>query len=181
MRHTILLAAALLLAGCTGPTSSVRDAAPPTADNSDPAAGDDTQSTPAAPAVAEVGQTVEFDDGYGSAGTITLHSVRRVPPAADSPFEPPQHGSYVVIDVTVTAVSGDVSANPFGFRAQSPDGHTYDYSDGADASIEHPIDSSPIAPGRQVRGEIGFDAPPGELLIDFSTGLATVATFRVTS
>lgn len=120
--------------------------------------------------------TVTFTDG-DSEGTITLNGIRRIESAEGPIGGEPASGSYLVADFTVAFTEGSGSANPLGFRAQGPDGTTYDSELGV---LEQQIDSAEIPAGRQVRGEVAFDAPVGELLLDYSAPLGgPLATFAV--
>ena len=115
--------------------------------------------------------------GFGSGGTVTLNSVRRIP-SPESPIgASPENGSYLVADVTVKAADGTISGNPLFWVVQSEDGTTYP----ADiTALAAQIDSAQIAAGRQARGEVAFDAPEGELLLDYrSPAGEPLATFSI--
>jgi hypothetical protein len=125
-----------------------------------------------------VGGAVRFDDGNGATGTITLNGVRRISRPEGPIGGTPEHGSYLVADVTIAVTTGTGLSNPLAFRAQSADGATYDSVLGV---LDHQITSGDVPAGRQVRGEVAFDAPQGALLIDYTTPLSDVlATFAVT-
>jgi hypothetical protein len=137
------------------------------------------ESSAASPTFAAVGETVEFRDGRGQAGTITLHGVRWIAQGEAPVDRAPESGTYLVADFTVTSTSGSVTANPYAFRAQTPDGRTADYSPFA---LDESIDSSTIPVGRQVRGEVGFDIQQGPVLIDYTMPLGDpLATFQVSA
>jgi hypothetical protein len=137
--------------------------------------------TPAAPEFAAVGDTVTFDGGV-TVGTVTLNGVRRITaPETEYSSATPTHGSWLVADVTVQVIErrepGTLLVSSFDFTAQD------------DAGIVYPSDSGPLGTslsmevnaGRQVRGEVAFDAPEGPLLIDWSPGFeGPTATWRVT-
>jgi Domain of unknown function (DUF4352) len=183
MLRGLALALVLGLAACSTTTDrddpdSVEPPLPATPTNEGPPTLS-TVEPDVAPTPSAVGDTVAFTDEFGSVGAITLHSVDRVQQPPDSIFEAPDSGSYLVIEVTVEAEAGDVSANPFNFRLQDEAGHTYEYSDGADEAIDDPVDSAPIAPGRKVRGFVGFDAPEGKFLLDYGLGGLPLATFSI--
>jgi hypothetical protein len=152
------------------PRSTV--AAPPTT------SGGTSSASGAAPSTPGVGGTVHFDDGSGTTGTITLNGIRRITRPEGPIGGTPEHGSYLVADVTIAVATGSGISNPLAFRAQSADGATYDSALGV---LNHQITSGDVPAGRQVRGEVAFDAPQGPLLIDYTTPLSDVlATFAVT-
>ncbi len=63
------------------------------------------------------------------------------------------------------------------WRAQSSDGVTY----GAELGVaDGQIDSGDVPAGRQVRGNVAFDAPEGTILLDYTTALSDpLATFQI--
>ena len=137
--------------------------------------------TPAAPEFAALGEAVTFDGGT-TVGTVTLNGLRRITaPETEYSSATPTHGSWLVADVTVQVTErrdpGALLVSAFDFTAQDETGVVY------------PSDSGPLVTslsmeviaGRQVRGEVAFDAPEGPLLIDWSPGFeGPTATWRVT-
>jgi hypothetical protein len=115
--------------------------------------------------------------GFGSGGTVTLNSVRRITSPESPTGTPPENGSYLVADVTVAAADGTISGNPVFWVVQSEDGTTYP----ADiTALAAPIDSAQLQPGRQTRGEVAFDAPEGELRLDYRSPVGEpLATFSI--
>jgi Domain of unknown function (DUF4352) len=123
-----------------------------------------------------IGESASWS-GFGSGGTVTLNSVRRITSPESPSGTSPENGSYLVADVTVEAADGTVSGNPLFWVVQSEDGTTYPADITALASQ---IDSAQLQPGRQTRGEVAFDAPEGELLLDYrSPGGESLATFSI--
>ncbi len=115
--------------------------------------------------------------GFGSGGTVTLNSVRRITSPESPTGTSPENGSYLVADVTVEAADGTVSGNPSFWVVQSEDGTTYPADITALASQ---IDSAQLQPGRQTRGEVAFDAPEGALLLDYRSSVGEpLATFSI--
>ena len=115
--------------------------------------------------------------GFGSGGTVTLNSVRRITSPELPTGTSPENGSYLVADVTVEAGDGTISGNPMFWVVQSEDGTTYPADITALASQ---IDSAQLQPGRQTRGEVAFDAPEGALLLDYRSPVGeSLATFSV--
>ena len=115
--------------------------------------------------------------GFGSGGTVTLNSVRRITSPESPSGTSPENGSYLVADVTVEAADGTVSGNPLFWVVQSQDGTTHPADSTALASQ---IDSAQLQPGRQTRGEVAFDAPEGELLLDYRSPVGeSLATFSI--
>ena len=115
--------------------------------------------------------------GFGSGGTVTLNSVRRITSPESPTGTSPENGSYLVADVTVEAGDGTVSGNPLFWVVQSKDGTTYP----ADiTALAAQIDSAQIAAGWQTRGEVAFDAPEGALLLDYRSPVGeSLATFSI--
>ncbi len=115
--------------------------------------------------------------GFGSGGTVTLNSVRRITSPESPTGTSPENGSYLVADVTVEAADGTVSGNPLFWVVQSEDGTTYP----ADiTALAAQIDSAQLQPGRQTRGEVAFDAPEGALLLDYRSPVGEpLATFSI--
>ena len=115
--------------------------------------------------------------GFGSGGTVTLNSVRRITSPELPTGTSPENGSYLVADVTVEAGDGTISGNPMFWVVQSEDGTTYPADITALASQ---IDSAQLQPGRQTRGEVAFDAPEGALLLDYRSPVGeSLATFSI--
>ena len=115
--------------------------------------------------------------GFGSGGTVTLNSVRRIASPESPSGTSPEHGSYLVADVTVEAGDGTVSGNPVFWVVRSQDGTAYPADSTALASQ---IDSAQLQPGRQTRVEVAFDAPEGELLLDYRSPVGeSLATFSI--
>ena len=115
--------------------------------------------------------------GFGSGGTVTLNSVRRITSPESPSGTSPENGSYLVADVTVEAADGTVSGNPAFWVVQSEDGTTYPADITALASQ---IDSAQLQPGRQTRGEVAFDAPECALLLDYRSPVGeSLATFSI--
>ena len=123
-----------------------------------------------------IGETASWS-GFGSGGTITLNSVRRITSPESPTGTSPENGSYLVADVTVETGDGTISGNPVFWVVQSEDGTTYPADITALAS---PIDSAQLQPGRQTRGEVAFDAPEGALLLDYRSPVGEpLATFSI--
>lgn len=186
-KAALFFTAAVLLAGCGG------DVVPPETGSGRMSATTFTpqvpapapsRTTPAAPsfAPAGIGETVavqqtQYDD---SSGSVTLHGVTRVL-ETDSPLgSTPANGSFLIIDVTVTTISGALSANPFAWAVQTVDSRTYDAALG---SVVGQIDSAEIPAGQERRGNVAFDVPnePGLVKIWLRGALgAVLVEFQVT-
>ncbi|WP_347059661.1 DUF4352 domain-containing protein [Blastococcus sp. HT6-30] len=134
-----------------------------------------------APEFATIGEPVPFDGGI-TAGTVTLNGIRRITaPEAEYSSATPVNGSWLVADVTVQVSErrepGALLVSSYDFRAQD------------EAGIVYPADNAPLrtslsmdlTAGRQVRGEVAFDAPEGPLLIDWAPSFdGPTATWQVT-
>jgi hypothetical protein len=148
---------------------------------SEAAANADESAPPlAVPETAEVGETVQFDGG-ATVGSITLNGVRRITePETEYTNATPTHGSWLVADVTVQVEErrepGALLVSGYDFTAQDEAGLIYPADS---APLENTLSTEVVA-GRQVRGEVAFDAPEGPLLVDWSPGFGgPAATFRV--
>lgn len=156
-------------------STQLSEPAPTDRSTSEPSSTPSATTSPAPPGV---GSTLSFVDDLGNAGTVTLHGLRRIT-AGEGPIggAAPTNGSYLVADVSVAITEGEGSAHPWLFRVQTPDGRTFDSELGI---VAQQIDSSDIPAGRQVRGEVAFDAPVGELLLDYMEVLGgPLVTFHV--
>ncbi|SEO75321.1 DUF4352 domain-containing protein [Trujillonella endophytica] len=145
----------------------------------DAAANDEEAATPT-PQTAAVGEVVAFDGGI-TVGTITVNGLRRVSePETSYSSAVPTHGSWLVVDVTVQVASrtepGAALISAYDFTVQDDGGVIYD----SDTSVLESTLSAELVPGRQVRGEVAFDAPAGALLLDWSPGFdGPLVTFSI--
>lgn len=122
-----------------------------------------------------VGQPVAFTTSDG-AGTVTVNGAQRST-APDVFGQPPKHGSFLILDLTLSVTRGTATANPFGFTAQDGQSYTYQAAPGV---ARQDIDSSNLSAGQSVRGEIAFDVPPGPVTVSWRTPLgSTVATWAI--
>ena len=134
------------------------------------------EAEPTAP-VAGVGETVRFRDSTArTVGTITLHKLHRVPADASSDGGRPTSGSLLIADIEVTIEEGVIMATPLTFEARAPDGTEYVSKFGV---VADRLDRSKLAAGERVRGDVAFDVPEGEWLIDYEVFDAPLATFQV--
>jgi hypothetical protein len=160
----------VILGSATGGSGGEAEVGPSTPNAEQPA------DAPAEIELPGIGDSASWS-GFGSGGTVTLNSVRRIT-SPESPIgTSPENGSYLVADVTVEAADGTVSGNPVFWVVQSEDGTTYPADSTALAAQ---IDSAQLQPGRQTRGEVAFDAPEGELLLDYRSPVGEpLATFSI--
>lgn len=167
-RVTVLLLPAVLLAlaGCGPAATTASSAGAPSAAAS---------SAAAPPRTFAVGVPVDFTTPQG-AGTVTVNSSSRSS-APDVFGQPPQHGAFLIIDLTLSVRSGTATANPFGFTAQDAQSYTYQAAPGV---APQEIDSSDLTAGQSVRGQIAFDVPPGPVTVSWKTPLGdTIATWMI--
>lgn len=162
-----MLGVVLLLSAC-GPAATSATVASTTAD------GSTSAGAPAGKTFA-VGQPVAFTTPDG-AGTVTVNGVTRSS-APDVFGQPPKHGAFLIVDLTLAVSRGSATANPFGFSAQDAQSFTYQAAAGV---AQQDIDSSNLSAGQQVRGQIAFDVPPGPVTVSWRTPLGTtVATWAI--
>lgn len=166
----IVVGLIVIIGSATGGSGGETEVGPITPDAEQPA------DAPAETKRPGIGDSASWS-GFGSGGTVTLNSVRRITSPESPTGTSPENGSYLVADVTVEAADGTVSGNPVFWVVQSEDGTTYP----ADiTALAAQIDSAQLQPGRQTRGEVAFDAPEGELLLDYRSPVGeSLATFSI--
>ena len=127
--------------------------------------------------VYDIGQTahVVSNDEYDISdfeANVTVNSICTQTTAFNEYSEPPVQGVWVLADVTVEVLSGEVSAIYLDFSVQTADGARYD---GDYPPIEPRLDEFDLAAGATIRGFVLVDAPPGNHLLrwepSFSTGV----------
>jgi len=121
------------------------------------------QSAAAAPstAVAAAGQTVTLTYDVLSDKTAVEVTVANPKQYKVEPGEfgsKPEHGVFLVLDVTVVCKQGTYDANPFNFKFVAQDGTV---SEGAfTASFDPQLHATNLSAGQKVAGKIAFDIPP---------------------
>lgn len=70
-------------------------------------------------------------------------------------------GSYYAVGVTVAAVRGTVSVNPFFFAARTENGVNLTPTS---VPIDNMLPATELPAGQKVAGFLGFDVPPGQLI-----------------
>jgi methionine-rich copper-binding protein CopC len=124
------------------------------------------QSATAAPstAVAAVGQTVNLSyDGLSdkTAVEVTVANPKQYKVEPGEFGSKPEHGVFLVLDVTVVCKQGSYDANPFDFKFVAQDGTV---SEGAiTASFDPALHATGLSTGQKVAGKIVFDIPPAAL------------------
>ena len=113
---------------------------------------------------ATVGQTVTLTrDSLGQKTTVEV-TVANATQYAKEPGDygsKPEHGVFVVLDVTVVCKEGTYSANPFNFKLVAKDGTV---SEGAfTAGFKPALHVTELAAGQKVAGKIAFDVPKAAL------------------
>jgi hypothetical protein len=118
----------------------------------------------AAPHTGGVGETLDLTTPEGT-GRLTLTSAGRL---VGSDFaQPPAHGSYLVITVTLQVDGGAVAAGPFQWQAQDPQGSVYP---AVPAGLTgNDMDSAEVTAGHRTTGEIAFDVPTGPLTVTLAS------------
>jgi hypothetical protein len=155
----------------TPSTSAQGGSSPPSASAAEPS----TSSAPPAPQFGQVGQPVSWEAG-DTAGTLTVNGVRILTDGEGPLNVPSQTGNFLAIDVTIQCTAGTCSTNPLYFKLSDKDtGQTYNVALG---TLNAQPATGDLAPGRQVRGEVPFDAPAGRtFLLDMTDPLfSTIAT-----
>jgi hypothetical protein len=156
-------AAAAPTAPAKAPAAAPGAAAPPGCTPVQPVPG-------AAPAgsgpVLDIGQSAvvtgqEYNDFEAR---VTLNSVCVQAAAFTSWSKPSAQGNFVLADITVEVVRGDVSASYIDFAVQTADGYRYkgDYS-----PVDPQLASFGLRAGQKARGFVLVDAPVGHNLLQW--------------
>ena len=178
MRLVGIVGLIVIIGSATGGSGGETEVGPitPNAEQPADAPAEQPADAPAEIELPGIGDSASWS-GFGSGGTVTLNSVRRITSPESPTGTSPENGSYLVADVTVEAADGTVSGNPMFWVVQSEDGTTYP----ADiTALAAPIDSAQMQPGRQTQGEVAFDAPEGTLLLDYRSPVGeSLATFSI--
>ena len=137
----------------------------PTADRATTTAAPTTTTTvPPDPPTLPMGQPLPFTISGFSNGEIDVEVVVANPITADrEPGEfglEPSRGLFLVVDVSVRALSGDgsYSASPYEFKFVAADGTVAQstYVGGFGAELPY----SDLSAGQQIAGKVGFDIAP---------------------
>ncbi len=145
--------AALAIACGTGSQtgSSVSGGKGQTVDSAPP-----TRST----TTAKVGQTVTLTNDLAGDKTtvnVTVASPKQYSKEPGDFGSTPEHGLYLVLDVTVVCKQGTYSANPFNFKFVAKDGTV---SEGAmTVSFTPALNATDLSAGQKVAGKIAYDIP----------------------
>jgi hypothetical protein len=115
-------------------------------------------------AEAKVGQTVTLtNDGLGDKTTVKV-TVAKPTQYAKEPGDfgsKPEHGVFLVLDVTVVCDEGTYHANPFNFKFVASDGTV---SEGAfTVGFKPSLNATDLSAGQKVAGKIVFDVPKAAL------------------
>ncbi|GAA1601933.1 DUF4352 domain-containing protein [Catellatospora bangladeshensis] len=133
-------------------------------DTSSSVTGGDGTAVEAAPekttATAKVGQTVTLTrDGLGEKSVVEV-TVANAKQHSKEPGEygsKPEHGVFLVLDVTVVCKDGTYHANPFNFKFVAKDGTV---SEGAfSVGFKPDLNATDLSSGQKVAGKIVFDVP----------------------
>jgi hypothetical protein len=108
----------------------------------------------------KVGQPVSFTQVASGKGTITVNSVTlNSKPANQS--EASANGQFVVVDVTVTASSGNFQFSSAAFTITTPDQRVW--APAATNYFDPGLTSGTLSSGQSIRGNIAFDIEPGAI------------------
>jgi hypothetical protein len=114
--------------------------------------------------VLDIGQTavVKGQKYSDYEARVTLNSVCTQSAAFNDWSKPSTHGTFVLANVTVQVVRGDVSASYFDFAVQAADGSKYD---GDFPPVEPRLAAFDLHAGQTGRGYVLVDAPNGHNLL----------------
>lgn len=167
-RRLIIAAVAVVLAltGCTArttgqpsaPPSSLADIIVPT---SPPASSSPSSSPAPVPGTVNTPQSITTTglDGKPVKTTVTVHSATWTTGTGEIGDIGPKLGAYLVVDVSVEAVDGTATYNPFDWKAKDPEGRSYMPS--PFGAPEPGLHSGSLEPGDLARGFMSFDMPQG--------------------
>jgi hypothetical protein len=135
----------------------------------------DITTVPAGPTELTLKQNLELTSDDGTRATVHINSLRTAKRPSGDYGDPPAHGTFVIINVTITVTAGSLPVNPLYFSYQAPDGTTYHYGDGNTflAGYDPQLNSNDVPAGQRVRGNIVFDGRYGhgaKLLYESPTG-----------
>lgn len=113
---------------------------------------------------AKVGQKITLsNDGLGdkTAVDITVANPKQYAKEPGDFGSKPEHGVFLVLDVTVVCTEGTYSANPFNFTFVAKDGTV---SEGAfTVNFKPSLNATDLSTGQKVAGKIAFDLPKAAL------------------
>jgi hypothetical protein len=151
------------------------DGAPPGAPDCAPVAPVGGPAPAGPEQVLDIGQTAHIvnDDEFDVSdfeANVTLNSVCTQSTAFNDYSEPPVQGVFVLANVTVEVIAGEVNATYFDFSVQTVDGSRFA---GDFPPIEPRLASFDLQAGGTVRGYVLVDAPPGNHMIRWEPTFAT--------
>ena len=123
--------------------------------------------TPAAPSASQArerpssapsGNAIDFTSDEG-AGTLRIISHEWTPDGQ----EPPMSGSYLRIELDLTATAGEVSYDSAYFQAFDAQGELFDST--PLGAVQPHLDTGLLGPGDSARGFIAFDMPRGDVTL----------------
>ncbi len=130
-------------------------------DTSSSVGGDGQPASSAAPeqttTTAAVGQTVTLtSDTLGNKNAVEVTLANATQAAKEPTFgTKPEHGVFLVLDVTVVCKDGTYTANPFNFKFVAQDGSV---SEGAfTVGFKPALSVTQLSAGQKVAGKIVFD------------------------
>ena len=162
---------ALPLVPSTAPTQPQSSATPAVLDTVTPSAAPGTAST--ATSGGDLGRPVGFATASGM-GTVTVHNAVWTDTGEMAP-EPGRR--YLVLDVTISCVSGTVGVDALMFRANTRGDRELPAFGPA---LSDPLGGQVLKPGATARGQVGYALAPGTVTIEvLDTQLAPVAEMRI--
>jgi len=142
-----------------------------------PAPTSSTGPVPTAPvevAGGDIGAAVTLEGPDGAARVTT--SAARWTPEGDLP--PVEGSSYLVLDVQLEGISGQVAVGGVFTVAVTADGERHGIAYGP--RLDPLLPSTVLRPDRTVAGQLGYQLPPGEVTVEFQTpGGDRLGTVRI--
>lgn len=174
----------MLLAGCGGGAAATKETVTVQVPTTVFVTGDagavasSSASVPSAETVPPVGSSVPFTWSRSGEGIATVNTAEWTTEAPNQFSGPPKNGAYLVLDVTVEATEGTISANPLYWQAKDVEGHTYDY---AFTSVKDPgLATGELPAGEKSRGFVAIDSPQLAVTVQLvNPGQQVVASWAV--
>ena len=154
-------------AGSTSATTPDTGVATAKASESSTSASETAEEGSSGDGTLAVGASADFEWSNDATGTATVLGFERKTEAGNDFAGPPTNGNYLIVDVAMTSVEGQVSVNPLYWEAKDPEGRTYNAALGS-GGYEPQLSSGDLPTGRTSRGLVAFDVPGGPMTVQLS-------------
>jgi hypothetical protein len=152
-----LIAAAVITIACSSSGSGGTSASKNGGGSGDQPAATATEQSPKT-LTAKIGEKVTLSNellGEKTIVDVTVANPKQY--TKDGDFLKPEHGIFLVFDVTVVCQEGTYSANPYGFKFVGGDGSAFDGA--LTISFKPTLSVVNLNKGQKTSGKISFDVP----------------------